>query len=147
MNIRTSLPGILGFVAALGIGLAAQVITPAPTPPELVPIKKSIVGLWRGDALYLDTRTTFGRTEIEMRFNDWGTVTVRRAPYPGRPVTDSFTGDYVVVGNSVLISPHTVAGLISIPGIAIDGDKWESLATGAGFSDTFIGAALIMKRQ
>ena len=147
MDIRKSLPGIIGFVAALGIGLAAQVISPAPAPPETVPLTKSIVGLWRGDALYLDTRTTFGRAEIEMRFNDYGTVTVRRGPYLGRPRGDSFTGDYVVVGNGVLISPHQVPGLLSIPGIAIDGDKWESLATSAGVSDTFIGSALMMKRQ
>jgi hypothetical protein len=138
--------GVGLLAATLGVGAAAQVSAPAPDP---APLSKSIVGLWRGDALYCDNRTTFGRTSVEMRFNDYGTVTVRRGPYSGcgigRPLHDSFTGDYLVVGNSVIISMHQTPGIVTIPGITITGDQWESLGGSGG--NQFIGSALLMKRQ
>jgi hypothetical protein len=114
------------------------------------PLAKSIIGSWRGDAVYANPRTNFGRADLEMRFTDYGIVTVRRGPLPGRPVVDTWTGDYLILGSAVLISPHLPgqSGLsVRILSVAVQDNRLEGAPFGPGVSDYALGDGIQLRRQ
>jgi len=84
-----------------------------------------------------------------MRFNDYGIVTVSRGPMPGRPVFDRWVGDYAILGNSVLISPHVADGgtMVLMLGVTVEDDRLESVSPGGTVSDFIIGTGIRLRRQ
>ena len=111
-----------------------------------VPLKKAIVGEWRGDSYFDNSSTNFGHTSLELRFTDYGVVTARRGPMKTRPVVDAWTGDYVVVGTAVYISPHGGNDdRVLLYSLAIVDGKLEGLLGATG--NYGLGVAFSVARQ
>jgi hypothetical protein len=120
-------------------------------------LSKSIVGDWHGDAIFANPRTNFTRIELEMRFTDYGIVLVRRAPVPwaGSPDqgTSSWTGDYLVLGTTILISPHlnlpagAGPGTIRLLSVAIENNRLEAAPFGVVASIYDLGGGIQLRRQ
>ncbi len=149
---KAKLRATIVLTGAMLVGWLA--IPPRAQSPPATPVSlaKSIVGHWRGDAIFSNPRTNFGRTILEMRFTDYGIVTVSRGPMDGAglPSSSAWTGDYLVLGTSVLISPH-IAGqsgfLVRVLAVTAENDRLEGLPIGPGVGQYELGAGIQLRRQ
>jgi hypothetical protein len=119
-----------------------------------VPLSEAIVGNWHGTLYVADPRQNFGRVDIELQITGHGILRYRRGPYTAlgvaRPVEDVGIGDYMVIGDSVLLSQHTpFAFQLTLPGVRVTGEKLEFVISpgGDGGSGTLIPGGYVPTRR
>lgn len=136
-----------GLIVAALVTLSAMALRAQHTPSDgAVPLKTAVVGTWRGDSFFDNSSTNFGHTSLELRFTDYGIVTARRGPMKNRPVVDSWTGDYIVVGSAIYISPHGGNDdRVLLSSLAVVDGKLEGLAGATG--NYGLGVAFSVARQ
>jgi hypothetical protein len=142
---------LVGFGMAAGgswFGANAQAVT-APAP---VPLSSAIVGDWKGLAVTGgDAQHNFNTAELTMRFTAYGIAFVTRGPMkitggPTQTVPISFKADYLVLGNSIIMSTHGDGQIVQMTGLVVTDDTFEGISFYTGFG-SFVGHGISMRRQ
>ncbi len=63
----------------------------------------NLVGSWRGHAVYVHPGNYFYRVDAAFKFTDWGAVFVELGPLVGGAGGVRTRGDYLVVGNAIVM--------------------------------------------
>lgn len=121
-----------GLIACLAPGRGAAQAPgriDAPAVTATATVAEALVGHWVGHFYVADARTDFSRVDVSFLFTDHGVVRVTRPPFGAYGVFHGqpFNGfaNYMVFGDSIMLSMHGTGHPILFTGARVTGDRLE----------------------